>query len=101
MSPTVDRQPLRKFEHQYHDGRIRDHRAMVRVQPTEGHAGILTTSGEGAGATTRWGRMAQTLTAKTTWLPTISRPPIVRQSHIGSAAITEAMKDCPDTHAKP
>src|SRR5207253_5873641 len=68
---------------------------------TEAHAGILTTSGEGAGAMTRCGRMAQTLTANTMWLPTIRRPPIVRQSHIGSAAITEAMNDCPDTHANP
>src|SRR5262245_64648171 len=74
---------------------------MVCMQPTEAHAGLLTTPGEGAGAMTGRGRIAQTFTANTMWLPTIKRPPIVRQSHIGSAAITEAMNDCPDTHAKP
>ena len=65
------------------------------------HAGLLTPTAAAAGASARGGRMAQTLRAKTTWLDTISRPPIVRQSHIGSAAITEAMKDCPDTQANP
>src|SRR5262249_59024175 len=88
-------------QHDEHSRGHRDDGPMVRMQPTEAHAGILTTSGEGAGAMTGRGRMAQTFTANTMWLHTIKSPPIVRQSHIGSAALTEAMNDCPDTHAKP
>src|SRR5262249_30369545 len=88
-------------EHEENDDGNRDDRAMVRVQPAEAHAGIPTASGGVAGAPTRCGRMAHTLMAKTTWAPAISRPPTVLQSHIGSAAITEAMKDWPATHARP
>src|SRR5262245_11104030 len=88
-------------QHEEHNGGHRDDGPMVRMQPTEAHDEICTTSGEGGGAMTGRGRLAQTFTANTMWLPTIKRPPIVRQSHIGSAAITEAMNDCPDTHAKP
>src|SRR5262249_55499783 len=88
-------------EDEEHDDGHGDDRPVIRVQAPEAHAGILTAAGADAGNAAGWGRMAQTLTAKTTWLPTIKRPPIVRQSHIGSASITETMKDCPATHARP
>src|SRR4029453_6773506 len=80
-------------EHEEHDGGHRDDGAMARVQPAEVHAGLPTAVAVIAGAAAGWGRIAQTLLAKTTWLATMSRPPTVRQSHIGSAAITEAMND--------
>src|SRR5262245_7435457 len=79
----------------------RDDRAVVGVQSAEAHAGLSTIPGTGAGASTDRGRMDQTLSAKTTWLPTISRPPIGRQSHSRSAAITAATNDWPATQEKP
>src|SRR5262249_8724281 len=97
--PGQDRHHER--EHEEHDAGHRDDRAMIRVQSAEVHAGTPTAPGEGAATVTRCGRMAQTLTAKTTWLPAINSPPIVRQSHIGSASITETMNDWPATQASP
>src|SRR4029077_7846804 len=79
-------------EHEEHDGGHRDDGSMARVQPSEVHAGLLTADVAIACAA-GWGRIAQTLLAKTTWLATMSRPPTVRQSHIGSAAMTEAIND--------
>src|SRR5262249_34163137 len=73
-------------EHEEHEGGHRHDGSMVRMQPAEVHAGLLAATAATAGASARRGRMAQTLTAKTTWLLTMSRPPTVRQSHIGSAA---------------
>src|SRR4029453_7819509 len=78
-------------EHEEHDGGDRDDGAMARVEPAEVHAGLPTAAT--AGTEARCGRIAQTLPAKTTWLATMSRPPTVRQSHIGSAAMTEAIND--------
>src|SRR5262245_2459497 len=88
-------------EHEEHDGRRRHDGVVVRVQSTEAHAGIPTASGAGAGTRPRNGRMAHTLAANTMWLPAIRRPPIVRQSHNGSAAITDTMNDWPATQASP
>jgi len=65
------------------------------------HADASTGGAAGVAASARPGRMAQTLTANTRWLATISTPPAVRHSHIGSAASTERMKASPATQAKP
>src|SRR5216683_6495680 len=65
------------------------------------HADASTAGETDVGASARPGRIAQTLTANTRWLPTIRTPPAVRHSHIGSAASTERMKAWPATQAKP
>ncbi len=45
--------------------------------------------------------MAHKFIANTTWLATISNPPIVRHNHIGAAASIEAIKDSPFTPDQP
>src|SRR5262249_33725819 len=75
-----------------------DDGAMAGVCP---HGDTSTAGAAGACASARPGRIAQTFTANTAWLVTISTPPAVRHSHIGSAASTDRMKDSPATHAKP
>ena len=93
----------RKNRDQQREGEVAEERepddgAMAGVKV---HADASTAGATDVGASARPGRMAQTLTANTRWLATISTPPAVRHSHIGSAASTDRMKASPATQAKP
>src|SRR4029450_1579071 len=74
-----------------------DDGAMAGVCP---HGDTSTAGAADASRSAGPGRIAQTFTANTAWLVTISTPPAVRHSHIGSAASTDRMKDSAAPHAE-